>query len=220
MGSSLARILAAVVLVASLAVLVARHPPHVLSARIDAVRESHDPWAAYLAPEGVCPGGGRTDLSVVEQDRVMVCLLAHARESAGLKPLPVVYPLNRSSVLKAMDIVHCSDFSHTACGLPFASVFEQVGYSGATGENIAWGAAAVGAPRSIVAGWLNSRHHRENLFSRDWTEQGLALVPAQDFLGARTAQVWVNEFGAPASVASRAAVVRDRTRQRPAPSRP
>ena len=128
----------------------------------------------------------------------MVCLLGYARERAGLKPLPVVYLLNRSSVMKGMDIVHCSDFSHTACGRPFASVFEDVGYSGATGENIAWGGDAAGSPLVIVSGWLNSSHHRENLFSRDWTEQGVALVPATGFLGAPSAEVWVNEFGTPA----------------------
>jgi hypothetical protein len=198
MVSSLARVLGAVVLVSSLAVLIAHHPPRILRAHVDAARAARDPWAAYVAPEAVCPGGGRVDLSPVAADRVMVCLLAYARERAGLAPLPVVYLLNRSSVMKAIDIVECDDFSHTACGKPFASVFQAVGYSGATGENIAWGAGGAGAPRIVVSGWLNSLHHRENLFSRDWTEQGVALVPARSFLGAATAQVWVNEFGNPA----------------------
>ncbi len=199
MSSSAARVLGLVGILASLAVFVAHHPPRMLRLHVDAARQSRDPWAAYLAPERVCPGGGRTDLSVVAQDRVMVCLLAYARAQAGLKPLPVVYLLNRSSVLKAMDIVRCSEFSHTACGKPFATVFEEVGYSGSTGENIAWADARSGSPLAIVSGWLNSPHHRENLFSRDWTEQGVALVPATSFLGAARAQVWVNEFGNPAA---------------------
>ena len=197
MSSSVARVLGLVGILASLAVLVAHHPPRALRVHVDAARARHDPWAAYLAPENACPGGGRTDLAVVAQDRVMVCLLAYARERAGLGPLPVVYLLNRSSLLKAMDIVRCSDFSHTACGKPFTSVFLEVGYSGSTGENIAWADTSSGSPLAIVSGWLNSPHHRENLFSRDWTEQGVALVPASSFLGAREAQVWVNEFGSP-----------------------
>jgi uncharacterized protein YkwD len=127
----------------------------------------------------------------------MVCLLAYARGAAGLPTLPVVYRLNRSSLLKAMDIRRCSDFSHTACGLPFASVFEAVGYSGGTGENIAWGAGSAGSPAAVVSGWLNSPHHRENLFSREWSEQGIALVGAPGFLGAPRAEIWVNEFGNP-----------------------
>jgi len=196
--SSLARIVGAVVVAVSLATLAARHPPAWLRAHVDAARAGLDPWRSYIAPEGSCPGRDRTDLPVVEQDRVMVCLLTYARGAAGLPPLPVVYRLNRSSVLKAMDIVRCSDFSHTACGRPFASVFEAVGYAGETGENIAWGAAAAGSPATVVSGWLNSPHHRENLFSRDWTEQGVALVPTAAFLGARRAEIWVNEFGTPA----------------------
>jgi uncharacterized protein YkwD len=196
--ASVARILGAVVLVVCLAVLAAKHPPGWLGSHVDAVRSAHDPWAGYLASADDCPGRDRTDLSVVAQDRVMVCMLAYARGAAGLPVLPVVYRLNRSSVLKAMDIVSCEDFSHTACGRPFPSVFEAVGYTGRTGENIAWGAGSAGSPATVVSGWLNSPHHRENLFSREWAEQGVALVPAASFLGERQALVWVNEFGRPA----------------------
>jgi uncharacterized protein YkwD len=156
-------------------------------------------WRAYLAPESVCPGRDRTDLPVVEQDQVMVCLLSYARAREGLPALPVVYLLNRSSALKGTDIVRCSDFSHTACGKPFPSVFAEAGYHGPTataeGENLAWGAGAAGSPLAVVSDWLNSPHHRENLFSRAWSEQGVALVQANSFLGAEHVQIWVNEFG-------------------------
>ncbi len=196
--ASLARILGAVVIVASLAVLAARHPPAWLRTHVAAARAGADPWASYIAPEAECPGRDRTDLPVVAQDRVMVCLLTYARGAAGLKRLPVVYPLNLSSLHKAMDIEHCADFSHTACGRPFTAVFEAVGYAGRTGENIAWGAGSAGSPATVVSGWLNSPHHRENLFSREWAEQGIALVPAASFLGEPQAEIWVNEFGNPA----------------------
>ena len=76
----------------------------------------------------------------------MICLLDWARAQRGLKPLRVVYPLNRSSILKALAIKSCNDFSHTPCGKPFADTFDAVGYEGpvstAYGENIAWGAGA------------------------------------------------------------------------------
>jgi uncharacterized protein YkwD len=196
--SPLARILGAVVLVASLAVLAAHHQPAWVRAHVDAARASLDPWRDYVAPERSCPGRDRADLDVVAQDRVMVCLLSYARGAAGLKPLPVVYRLNLASLHKAMDIERCSDFSHTACGRPFPTVFEAVGYSGRTGENIAWGSGSAGSPAAVVSSWLNSPHHRENLFSREWSEQGIALVPAASFLGERQAEIWVNEFGRPA----------------------
>src|SRR2546423_14181993 len=126
--ASLGRILGLTVVGICLAVLVTRHPSAWLRAHVDAVRAQQDPWAAYVASEHDCPGGTRADLPVVEQDRVMVCLLSYARARAGLGSLPVVYPLNRSSVLKAMDIVHCSDFEHDACGKPFTAVFAEAGY--------------------------------------------------------------------------------------------
>ena len=198
--ASIARISLTVLLLVCAAALLVAHPPRWLSAHVDAARAGADPWREYLAPESVCPGRSRTDLAVVAQDQVMVCLLSYARAREGLPALPVVYPLNRSSVLKAMDIARCSDFSHTACGKPFPSVFAEAGYHGDTataeGENIAWGTAAAGSPLIVVSGWLNSPHHRENLFSTEWREQGVALVQANDFLGAARAQIWVNEFGA------------------------
>jgi uncharacterized protein YkwD len=197
--ASLARILIAVALLASLGVLVAKRPPDWLRAHVDAARARDDPWAAYLAPESACPGRDRTDLGVVSQDRVMVCLLTYARAKAGLQALPVVYRLNRSAVLKAIDITTCEDFSHTACGKPFPSVFQAAGYTGQTGENIAWGASSAGSPLTVVAGWLNSPHHRENLFDRGWSEQGVAMVPAAGFLGSPAAEIWVNEFGTPSA---------------------
>jgi len=129
----------------------------------------------------------------------MVCLLDYARARRGLKPLGIVYPLNRSSTLKALAIVRCADFSHTPCGKPFAATFDAVGYAGPVstsyGENIAWGAGAAGSPRVVVSGWLNSPHHRENLFSPGWAEQGIAVLPVPTFLGSRDVEIWVSQFG-------------------------
>jgi uncharacterized protein YkwD len=43
--------------------------------------------------------------------------------------------------------------------------------------------------------WLNSPHHRENLLSASWTEQGIALLDAKAFSYGKDAAVWVSEFG-------------------------
>jgi uncharacterized protein YkwD len=45
-------------------------------------------------------------------------------------------------------------------------------------------------------GWLNSPHHRENLFLPNWTKQGVALVIAKHFKGASNVATWVSKFGA------------------------
>lgn len=200
MASSALRIASLVAVIASLGVLLGHHLPRTVQARIDGARARHDAWAGYLAPESACPGRTRTDASPLDQDRTMVCLLSYARAHAGFRPLPVIYLLNRSSLLKAIDIVRCRDFSHTACGKPFRAEFEAVGYQGATttavGENIAWGDGPAGSPLVVVDGWLNSPHHRENLLSAAWGEQGVAVMPVSEFLGKKQAEVWVNQFGA------------------------
>ena len=171
------RIAAAVLVVVSLAAFLVHNPPGWLRNQVDRARAAQDPWAAYLAPTSAC----KSQADAVSEQRTMICLLDWARAQRGLKPLRVVYPLNRSSILKALAIARCADFSHTPCHKPFADTFDAVGYRGPIsttyGENIAWGAGAAGSPRVVVSGWLNSPHHRENLFSRDWTEQGVAVLP-------------------------------------------
>jgi uncharacterized protein YkwD len=192
---SLLRIAVAVVLVVSLGAFVAHDPPGWLRDQVERARAAGNPWAAYVAPASSCNG----QADAVSQERTMVCLLDYARAQRGLGPLRVVSQLNRSSMLKALAILHCADFSHTPCGKPFAATFDAVGYRGsfstAYGENIAWGAGGAGAARVVVSDWLNSPHHRENLFSRDWEEQGVAVLPASRFLGNKNVQIWVSEFG-------------------------
>lgn len=194
--ASLIRIVAAVLLVLSAGAFLVHDPPGWLRARVDRARAAQDPWAAYLAPVSTCPGGS----TQVALDRSMVCYLNYARARRGLGPLEVVYQLNRSSLLKALAIQRCNQFSHTPCGKPFAATFEAVGYEGgistAYGENIAWGEGQAGSVRVVVSGWLNSPHHRENLFSRSWAEQGIAVLPVPRFLGSKDATIWVSQFGA------------------------
>ena len=88
--------------------------------------------------------------------------------------------------------MRCADFSHTPCGKPFRATFDAAGYRGPVstsfGENIAWGAGDTGSPRAVVSSWLNSPDHRENLFSRDWAEQGVAVLPVSAFLGSKTSR--------------------------------
>lgn len=194
--ASLLRIAAAVLVVASFAVFLVHNPPGWLRNEVDRARAAQNPWSAYLPPASACAGAS----DAVSQERSMVCLLNYARTRRGLKPLPVVYQLNRSSILKALAIVHCAQFSHTPCGKPFGATFAAVGYRGPVstsyGENIAWGEGSAGSARVVVADWLNSPHHRENLFSPDWADQGIAVLSVANFLGSRNVRVWVSQFGA------------------------
>jgi uncharacterized protein YkwD len=166
------------------------------SARSEPLYPEDDPWAAYLAPESVCPGGEDRSAPVAEQERTMICLLNWARARRGQPALPVSPMLAASARLKAEDIVRCSDFAHEACGKEADSVAHEVGYSGFSwGENLYAGPGEFARPRVAVDRWLNSDGHRENLFRDSWQEQGVALRTAEEFDGYSDAAVWVSHFG-------------------------
>lgn len=164
------------------------------------VRAMSGEYAAYVAPDAVCPGSDALDAEVGEQQATMLCLLNYARRVHGLDPLATSEPLMESTRIKADDIARCREFSHTACGASVVSAFERASYvspyqDSRYGENLAWGATAAGSPRGALLGWLESDEHRENLFLDEWTEQGIALLYVDEFRGIDDSRIWVSHFG-------------------------
>lgn len=158
-------------------------------------------YRKYLAPPSVCPGQSNAGAKAVTKVRAMRCLLNHAREERGLARLRRHRQLDRAAVLKLRDNARCDEFSHTACGKPFISVFKRSGYvtsstwSYSVGENLAWGQGRLGTPRRIVLAWLRSDGHRRNLFSRAWREFGVAYRLEPRFVGHERVALWANTFG-------------------------
>jgi hypothetical protein len=149
----------------------------------------NDRWRTFLAPESVCPGGR-------SEQAQAICMLNFSRERAGLPALQESTLLSRSAELKARDIARCEEFSHGACGKEPRAGADAVGYSGrGWGENIYAGPGPYAPARLAVDGWLNSEHHRENLFSREWREQGVGVVHLRSFLGQRDVAIWVSQLG-------------------------
>jgi uncharacterized protein YkwD len=157
---------------------------------------SPDHWAAFLPKPAACPGGTSPSAPPAEAEHAMICALNYARVRDGLKALPVSPLLDRSSRLKALDIIRCQEFAHSACDKDPRAVADQVGYPKVDwGENIYAGPGPFAAARVGADGWLNSPHHRENLFRPEWTEQGIAVVVAKRFRGVKNVAIWVSEFG-------------------------
>jgi uncharacterized protein YkwD len=157
----------------------------------------HDRWAAFLPKPGACAGSTNAAASTRDAQAAMICALNHARLRDGLTALPVSPVLQRSARLKALDIIRCQDFSHAACGKDPHAVADEVGYPNVDwGENIYEGPGPFAAARVGADEWLNSPHHRENLFRTEWTEQGISLVMAKHFKGQNNVAIWVSEFGA------------------------
>jgi uncharacterized protein YkwD len=156
----------------------------------------NDAWKGFLPSPSSCAGSTGEPSAAMSAEHSMICVLNFARTRDGLRALPVSPQLNRSSRLKALDIIRCQQFSHEACGKDAHAVAEAVGYPEVPwGENIYAGSGPFMPARVAADGWLNSSHHRENLFRPQWTEQGIAVVVADQFKGQRNVAIWVSEFG-------------------------
>jgi uncharacterized protein YkwD len=151
-----------------------------------------------LAQRVACPGASDAHDSLSVELRSMRCLLNLTRRGHGLAPLRASALLHRSAALRAEAIRRCGDFSHRACGQPFLSVFDRVGYLRArrasVGENLAWGSSGLGSPLATLQAWLCSPRHRSMMLGR-WREVGVAFVHTAGLFGMADVTVWVADFG-------------------------
>ena len=171
------------------------HETRALALSTAALYAKNDPWRAYLAGESICPGGERVGLPAARQVTTLACLVNYARKRRGLAPLTLHPSLSGASAAKAKAIIRCQAFTHDPCGEEWTFNVRSTGYRGAIGENLYIASGRWGAPRVAVDAWLNSPGHRENLFSSEWREQGMALVTKQRFGDYRNVSLWVNVFG-------------------------
>jgi uncharacterized protein YkwD len=114
------------------------------------------------------------------------------RQKNGLAPLV----MNDSLTLAAQsytEVLASGDcFAHTCGPEPdFSSRIQGTGYVGwsALAENIA---AGYPTPESVVAGWMASPGHRQNILTPEFTELGVGVANCAGEFGT----YWTEEFGA------------------------
>lgn len=172
------------------------HTRHAVRAK--ALHGNRKALKRLVAREGDCANADDQNASFASQERAMECLLAYARDEAGLARLSESRKLDGSADNKAGDILRCNQFSHEACGRDFLFWIRRAGYLNArcwwAGENLAWGTGDLGSPRSIFKAWLHSPSHRANILSSQYENFGLSLRIGA-LSGASGARVWVNHFG-------------------------
>ena len=83
---------------------------------------------AYLAPVGVCADDSALAAPAAQERASVACLVNWARARRSLPPLRTSAQLEAAAQLKLADDSRCNEFSHTACGSPFLSVFRRSGY--------------------------------------------------------------------------------------------
>jgi uncharacterized protein YkwD len=103
--------------------------------------------------------------------------------------------LRRAAVEKGRKVASCGVLTHAPCGTDPLAELRHTGFRyGMFGENLwagPWGASA----REVVAGWLASPPHRENLLRPAFRLLGSGLVHAPGILGNADGGVWVTTFG-------------------------
>jgi uncharacterized protein YkwD len=162
---------------------------------------------ALAAPAGAqtadCPGAdvvpaaGNTPLAA----QATLCLLNGERAAQGMGALSEAPGLTQPSIAYSNRMVTEHFFAHESPdGGRLTDRLTAAGYIEANGdwtvgENIAWGQGELSTPRSIVAAWMASPGHRDNILTRKYTEIGLGIAlgtPGDTAWGA----TYTTDFGA------------------------
>jgi uncharacterized protein YkwD len=155
-------------------------------------------WAVLALP--LTPPGPRDALRI---ERRVLQLTNEARaqgRQCGREPFGAAPPLKPSPLLSRVALEHSKDmaahdqFDHTGSdGSSPGERMTRAGYKWRmAGENIASG---VTTAEAVVAGWLESPHHCENIMGPRFTQMGIAY-----FYDPKSADgiYWTQEFGTPA----------------------
>jgi uncharacterized protein YkwD len=149
-----------------------------------------------LAPKKVCQKQGQVSLSAARQEGVMRCTHNYARRKAGLRAMRKRGGLQWSAGQKAVEILKCQDFSHSACGRdPFYWLRRTGLLRGCygAGENIGFGSGKHGSVRNVMSAWLHSDGHRRALLSSRHRTFGVGVARGS-FRGFSSTQIWVAHF--------------------------
>jgi uncharacterized protein YkwD len=153
-------------------------------------------WNAYLAPTSACSGSTDPNASTAVQRRAVACLINWARKRDGRTKLSPHSSLQRAAGLKGQRVASCGQFSHTPCGSDLIGPLKASGYRYASfGENLYVGVQGSVSARDVVAAWLQSPGHRENILRPYFRDVGAAAVRAHGLIGSNAEVVWVTTFG-------------------------
>jgi uncharacterized protein YkwD len=143
-----------------------------------------------------------TQLELNQARKSVLCLLNKKRSRAGLPALRRNARLDAAAQRhnEQMDGTGC--FAHECPGeADLGDRLEGVAYliggllRWAFGENVAWGEGSKATPRAIVAAWMNSDGHRDNILSRHFREVGIGFSPGTPNNGEANGGIYTTDFG-------------------------
>src|SRR3954452_21109688 len=162
---------------------------------------------ALAAPAGAqaadCPGADLVPAAgnLPQVAQATLCLLNNERAAQGLRPVAEAPGLTQPSAAYSARMVAQRFFAHVSPdGGTLVDRLTAGGYIApdgdwTVGENIAWGQGDLATPRNIAVGWINSRGHRHNILTGEFTEIGIGIAlgpPGDPSWGA----TYTTDFGA------------------------
>lgn len=107
--------------------------------------------------------------------------------------------LNSAAQAKANDMATRNYWSHnTPDGNPPWYFITNAGYSySRAGENLAYGFTEVNGTSGVIAGWMNSPSHKENLINPAFTEVGFGVANAAMYQGHSEETIVVTMYATP-----------------------
>jgi len=129
-----------------------------------------------------------------------LCLVNGERAAAGRGALTAHGTLARTAQAYASEMVASVRFAHEdANGGHVADRVLSVGGSLdpwlELGENLGWGTLDQGTPRALVAGWMNSPTHRDNILYARFNRLGIGIADGVPAAGQSGGQTYVAVFG-------------------------
>jgi uncharacterized protein YkwD len=160
-----------------------------ISLFVSATAAAAAPTARHHRASGSCAGASTAvAASTTQASRAtVVCLINRQRTSRGLPALSANSSLDRSAQAWTNEMVSHHEFTH---GANFAERISTAGFRWSqAGENIASGFPT---PASVVAGWMGSTGHCENILNPTFREVGTGVSRGATVVSPGT---WTQDFG-------------------------
>jgi uncharacterized protein YkwD len=157
---------------------------------------------ALLAPATAAPSGTAEAASL---DVGVLVGINAIRVQHELAPLTLSAALSDAAQAHSADMVANGYFSHDSLdGAPFWQRIERYypvasSRSWSVGENLLWTSGTSVAPGAVVADWMASPPHRENILNPGWRQIGIGAASSPDApgtYGGRPVIVVTTDFGA------------------------
>jgi uncharacterized protein YkwD len=149
-----------------------------------------------------CDRGDRSPhrLSVTALHASTLCLINGERAAHGLRTLRLDSRLGEAARRHSDDMVAHRYFAHDSrSGAGFSTRIAATGWMNgrrrwAVGENLAWGTGSGATARAIVATWMASRGHRQNILKARFRVIGIGIDRGVPFTGA-PGVTYTTDFG-------------------------